>query len=174
MTGRPETILSRAARPLALALGLAALTLAAPAARAQSADEAPAADQGKARGKASGKASGKNAGRGKGKGQASGKQAGKGEAPAEAPKPIPGPTLGGDPEPARCNPGSDTESGQFHVEEQDGQKVYVIDKAITVCGKVPRPLVAYVLQPRSINWEFEGMKQEFLPKIRESVKKAPF
>ena len=50
----------------------------------------------------------------------------------------------------------------------------MIDKAITVCGKVPRPLVAYVLQPRSINYEWEGMKQEFLPKIRESVKKAPF
>lgn len=73
----------------------------------------------------------------------------------------------------KCNDAG-TEAGQFHVEEQDGQKVYVIDKAITVCGKVPRPLVAYVLQPRSINYEWEGMKQEFLPKIRESVKKAPF
>jgi hypothetical protein len=68
----------------------------------------------------------------------------------------------------------EAETGQFHVEEQDGQKVYVIDKAITVCGKVPRPLVAYVLQPRSINYEWEGMKQEFLPKIRESVNEAPF
>lgn len=170
MTGRPETILSRAARALLLALGLAAVTLAAPAAWAQSADKAPAADTAKGSGKGKAPARGK----GSGKGKASGKGKGKAEAPAEAPKPIPGPTLGGDPEPARCSPGSDTEAGQFHVEEQDGQKVYVIDKAITVCGKVPRPLVAYVLQPRSINWEFEGMKQEFLPKIRESVKKAPF
>jgi hypothetical protein len=111
---------------------------------------------------------------GKAKAPARGKARGKAKAPAEAPAPLPGPTLGGDPAPARCNPEGDTESGQFHVEEQDGQKVYVIDKAITVCGKVPRPLVAYVLQPRNINWEFEGMKQEFLPKIRESVKKAPF
>lgn len=85
--------------------------------------------------------------------------------------------LGAAPAPAwadKCGEAGQTESGQFHVEEQDGQKVYVIDKAITVCGKVPRPLVAYVLQPRSINYEWEGMKQEFLPKIRESVKKAPF
>lgn len=74
----------------------------------------------------------------------------------------------------KCGEAGQTETGQFHVEEQDGQKVYVIDKAITVCGKVPRPLVAYVLQPRNINYEWEGMKQEFLPKIRESVKKAPF
>lgn len=114
----------------------------------------------------------------KGKKAARGKKAAQGKqgqaAPAAPEAPLPGPTLGGDPEPAPCNPGADGEGGQFHVEEQDGQKVYVIDKAITVCGKVPRPLVAYVLQPRSINWEFEGMKQEFLPKIRESVKKAPF
>ena len=85
--------------------------------------------------------------------------------------------VGAAPAPAwadKCGEDGQTETGQFHVEEQDGQKVYVIDKAITVCGKVPRPLVAYVLQPRNINYEWEGMKQEFLPKIRESVKKAPF
>ena len=64
--------------------------------------------------------------------------------------------------------------GKFHVEERDGQKVYVIDKAITVCGKVPRPLVAYVLQARSINYEWETLKQDFLPKILQSVRKAPF
>lgn len=74
----------------------------------------------------------------------------------------------------KCGEAGQTETGQFHVEEQDGQKVYVLDKAVTVCGKVPRPLVAYVLQPRNINYEWEGMKQEFLPKIRESVEKAPF
>lgn len=74
----------------------------------------------------------------------------------------------------KCDDQGTTEEGQFHVEERDGKKVYVIDEAITVCGKVPRPLVAYVLQPRSINYEWEGLKQEFLPKILESVKKAPF
>lgn len=64
--------------------------------------------------------------------------------------------------------------GKFHIEERDGQKVYVIDKVITVCGKVPRPLVAYVLQARTINYQWETLKQDFLPKILESVKKAPF
>jgi hypothetical protein len=64
--------------------------------------------------------------------------------------------------------------GKFRVEERDGQKVYVIEKAITVCGKVPRPLVAYVLQARSINYEWETLKQDFLPKILDSVKRAPF
>ena len=64
--------------------------------------------------------------------------------------------------------------GNFHVEERDGEKVYVIDTVVTVCGKVPRPLVAYVLQPRTINYEWVNLKQAFLPKILESVKKAPF
>ena len=70
--------------------------------------------------------------------------------------------------------GSSKNEGKFHIEERNGQKVYVIDKAITVCGKVPRPLVAYVLQARSINYEWETLKQDFLPKILDSVKKAPF
>ncbi len=62
----------------------------------------------------------------------------------------------------------------FHIEERNGQKVYVIDKVITVCGKVPRPSVVYVLQARNINYEWESLKQDFLPKILNSVKKAPF
>lgn len=62
----------------------------------------------------------------------------------------------------------------FHVEIKNGQKVYVIDKEITVCGKVPRPAVVYVLQPRTINYEWENLKQDFLPQVLESVRKDPF
>lgn len=67
-----------------------------------------------------------------------------------------------------------TSKDQFHIEERDGKKVYVIDKVITVCGKVPRPLVAYVLQARTINYQWETLKQDFLPKILEPVKEEPF
>ena len=56
----------------------------------------------------------------------------------------------------------------------DGRKVFVIEKAFVVCGKVPRPNVIYVLQATAINYEWENLKQDFLPKIRQSVKKAPF
>ena len=70
--------------------------------------------------------------------------------------------------------GSGSGGSKFHIEERNGQKVYVIEKAIAVCGKVPRPLVAYVLQARTINYEWENLKQDFLPKILDSVKKAPF
>ena len=62
----------------------------------------------------------------------------------------------------------------FHIEYKNGQKVTVIDTVVAVCGKVPRPAVAYVLQAKTIDYEWENLKQDFLPLIIDSVKKAPF
>ena len=62
----------------------------------------------------------------------------------------------------------------FHVEYRNGQKVHVIDTVISVCGKVPRPSVVYVLQAKNINYEWESLKQDFLPLIIATVTKAPF
>jgi hypothetical protein len=62
----------------------------------------------------------------------------------------------------------------FHVEYKNGQKVTVIDDVVRVCGKVPRPAVAYVLQAKAIDYEWESLKQDFLPLIVDSTKKAPF
>jgi hypothetical protein len=62
----------------------------------------------------------------------------------------------------------------WHWETIGGKKVQVIDTVIAVCGKVPRPNVVYVLQPKTINYEWENLKQDFLPLILASVKKAPF
>ena len=56
----------------------------------------------------------------------------------------------------------------------NGKRVQVIDTVIAVCGKVPRPSVVYVLQAKTINYEWENLKQDFLPLILNSVKKAPF
>jgi hypothetical protein len=56
----------------------------------------------------------------------------------------------------------------------DGRKVFVIEKAFVVCGKVPKPNVIYVLQASNINYEWETLKQDFLPKVIDSVRKAPF
>ena len=56
----------------------------------------------------------------------------------------------------------------------DGRKVFVIEKAFVVCGKVPKPNVIYVLQASNINYEWETLKQDFLPKVLDSVRKAPF
>jgi len=70
--------------------------------------------------------------------------------------------------------GEKKEGKNFHIEYRNGQKITVIDTVVTVCGKVPRPSVVYVLQPKSINYEWESLKQDFLPLILETLKKAPF
>jgi hypothetical protein len=62
----------------------------------------------------------------------------------------------------------------WHWETINGKRVQVIDTVISVCGKVPRPSVVYVLQAKTINYEWENLKQDFLPLILASVKKAPF
>lgn len=62
----------------------------------------------------------------------------------------------------------------FHIEYRNGQKVHVIDTVISVCGKVPRPSVVYVLQAKNINYEWETLKQDFLPLIIATINKAPF
>jgi hypothetical protein len=64
--------------------------------------------------------------------------------------------------------------GKFHIEYVNGKPVTVIDTVVSVCGKVPRPSVAYVLTPKNIDYEWESLKQDFMPLILASVKKAPF
>lgn len=78
-----------------------------------------------------------------------------------------------------CDDKAATENGgekknNFHIEMRNGVKVHVIDTVIAVCGKVPRPSVVYVLQAKNINYEWETLKQDFLPLILASVQKAPF
>ena len=64
--------------------------------------------------------------------------------------------------------------GKFHVEYINGKAVTVIDTIVSVCGKVPRPSVVYVLTAKNIDYEWETLKQDFMPLILASVKKAPF
>ena len=64
--------------------------------------------------------------------------------------------------------------GKFHIEYINGKPVTVIDTIVSVCGKVPRPSVVYVLTAKAIDYEWENLKQDFMPLIITSVKKAPF
>jgi len=64
--------------------------------------------------------------------------------------------------------------GKFHIEYVNGKPVTVIDTVVSVCGKVPRPSVVYVLTAKNIDYEWESLKQDFMPLILSSVKKAPF
>jgi len=64
--------------------------------------------------------------------------------------------------------------GKFHIEYINGKPVTVIDTVVSVCGKVPRPSVVYVLTAKNIDYEWENLKQDFMPLILQTVKKAPF
>jgi hypothetical protein len=41
-------------------------------------------------------------------------------------------------------------------------------------GKIQKPEAFYVLQKSNINYDWHELKQEFVPKILDSVTKAPF
>ena len=64
--------------------------------------------------------------------------------------------------------------GKFHIEYVNGKPITVIDTIVSVCGKVPRPSVVYVLTAKNIDYEWETLKQDFMPLILATVKKAPF
>ena len=70
--------------------------------------------------------------------------------------------------------GGEKKQGKFHIEYVNGKPVTVIDTVVSVCGKVPRPSVVYVLTAKNIDYEWENLKQDFMPLILSSVKKAPF
>jgi hypothetical protein len=55
-----------------------------------------------------------------------------------------------------------------------GKKVYRIEGEIVIEGKIQKPEAFYVLQKSSINYDWHELKQEFVPKILDSVTKAPF
>jgi hypothetical protein len=63
---------------------------------------------------------------------------------------------------------------KFHLERHDGRLIHVLETPIIICHHVPRPSVAYVTDSKSINYEWEKLKQDFLPQILASVTKAPF
>lgn len=55
-----------------------------------------------------------------------------------------------------------------------GKKTYVIKTEFVIEGRIQKPNAFYVLQRSSINYEWATLKQDFLPRITESVNKAPF
>jgi hypothetical protein len=55
-----------------------------------------------------------------------------------------------------------------------GKKVYRIEEEIRIEGKIQKPEAFYVLQKSSINYEWQELRQDFLPKIIESVSRSPF
>jgi hypothetical protein len=99
-------------------------------------------------------------------------------APAARPAgPPPAPTQPTAPVSGTAPAAAPSQGGEANVKVErgaGGKKVYKILTDIRIEGKIQKPEAFYVLQKSSINYEWTELKQEFLPKILESVKKAPF
>jgi hypothetical protein len=87
----------------------------------------------------------------------------------------PAPASAGGPTPAAGPPAAGQEPAKVKVEKGAGGKtVYRITEAIRIEGKIQKPEAFYVLQKSSINYDWQDLKQDFVPKIVDSVTKAPF
>ena len=99
-------------------------------------------------------------------------------APAPRPGPPPAaPAAPGGPVSGTAQAAAPTQGGEANVKVErgaGGKKIYKITTEIRIEGKIQKPEAFYVLQKSSINYEWQELKQEFLPKILDSVKKAPF
>ncbi len=66
------------------------------------------------------------------------------------------------------------DAGAFRKVVRGGEVVYEYTGEIRVCGKVPRPNVVAILLEKTIGYEWEKLKKDFIPKIKNAVRKAPF
>ena len=55
-----------------------------------------------------------------------------------------------------------------------GRKIYRIETAMTIEGKIQKPEAFFFYQKSSINYDWQELKQDFIPKILDSVSHAPF
>lgn len=55
-----------------------------------------------------------------------------------------------------------------------GKKVYRITEEIRIEGKIQKPEAFFFYQKSSINYDWQELKQDFVPKILDSVSRAPF
>jgi len=68
-----------------------------------------------------------------------------------------------------------TEAPKVKVERTaGGKKVYRITEEIRIEGKIQKPEAFFFYQKSSINYDWQEMKQDFLPKILDSVERSPF
>lgn len=105
---------------------------------------------------------------------AQGKQAKK-KAAAAAPAAAPAATAAKPADAQAQGSGDNGDQTKVKVERgAGGRKVYKIEGEIVIEGKIQKPEAFYVLQKSSINYDWHELKQDFVPKILDSVTKAPF
>jgi len=55
-----------------------------------------------------------------------------------------------------------------------GKKVYRITQGFIIEGRIQKPNAFYVLQRSQINYDWAGLKQQFVPRILDALRKSPF
>jgi hypothetical protein len=55
-----------------------------------------------------------------------------------------------------------------------GRKIYRITDEIRIEGKIQKPEAFFFYQKSSINYDWQELKQDFIPKILDSVSRSPF
>jgi hypothetical protein len=55
-----------------------------------------------------------------------------------------------------------------------GKKIYRITDEIRIEGKIQKPEAFFFYQKSSINYDWQELKKDFIPKILDSVSRAPF
>jgi hypothetical protein len=72
------------------------------------------------------------------------------------------------PPPAEAAPKVKVEKGA------GGKKVYRITEEIRIEGKIQKPEAFFFYQKSTINYDWQELKQDFIPKILDSVSHSPF
>ena len=92
---------------------------------------------------------------------------------AQSKKKVPPPAAAAEPPAGEAD--ADKEQPKVKIERgAGGKKVYKIEGEIVIEGKIQKPEAFYVLQKSSINYDWHELKQDFVPKILDSVTKSPF
>ena len=60
------------------------------------------------------------------------------------------------------------------VTRGEGGRTVIKIEGIVVKGTVQKPEAFYILHRSTINYDWDTLKQEFVPKILDSVKRSPF
>jgi len=89
-------------------------------------------------------------------------------APPPARTPPAPPAAAPAPPPADAAPKVKVEKGA------GGKKVYRITEEIRIEGKIQKPEAFFFYQKSTINYDWQELKQDFIPKILDSVSHSPF
>ena len=85
------------------------------------------------------------------------------------------PTPPSGPAPAPAAPAAQEAAPKVKVEKgAGGKKVYRITEEIRIEGKIQKPEAFFFYQKSTINYDWQELKQDFIPKILDSVSHSPF